>query len=190
MGRPRFSFRRTIWLAGSDRLKMVLQVGADARHVRHHADAVRPQQIGRPDPGKLKELRRVERTARKYHLAGRVRGVHRAATPVFDADRAASLEQDAARQRVGDDREIGPAPRLPEYDRRRPAAAVLRGELEIAGALLGRAVEIVVAGKACRCAASMKASHSGCGSQTFDTASGPPTPCSTSSPRSKLGAAK
>src|SRR5881227_1715825 len=36
----------------------------------------------------------------------------------------------------------------------------------------------------------MKASHSGCGSQTSETASGPPTPCSASSPRAWSSAPK
>ena len=48
-----------------------------------------------------------------------------------------------------DDREIGPAARLAQIaDRGRAAASVARRELEIAGAFLGRAVEIIVARKA------------------------------------------
>src|SRR5689334_21243537 len=72
-----------------------------------------------------------------------------AVLPIFDADGLAALEQDAARQRVGGDLEISADLGLPQITHRgRPAAAVLRGELEIAGAFLRRAVEIVVAREA------------------------------------------
>ena len=125
---------------------MILQVGADARHVGDHVDAVRAQQLGRSEPGKLQQLRRVERAAGQDDLAAGAGSLRRAALPVFDPDRAPPLEQDAARQRVGFDDEIGPAARLAQIaDRRRPAPAVLRRELEIAGAFLRRPVEIVVA---------------------------------------------
>ena len=127
---------------------MVLQVGADARHVGGHIDAMRAQQFRRPEPesciscGELKAPP-ARMTSRPACAPRRI------ALPVFDPDRAPPLEQDAARQRVGFDDEIGPAARLPQIaDRGRPAPAVLRRELEIAGAFLGRPVEIVVARKA------------------------------------------
>ena len=127
-------------------LEMILQVVADARHVGDHADAMRAQQLGRSEPGKLHQLRRVERASGQDDLAAGAGNPRRAALPVFDPDRAPPLEQDAARQRVGFDDEIGSAPRLAQIaDRGRPAPAVLRRELEIAGALLRRPVEIVVA---------------------------------------------
>ena len=130
-------------------LQVVLQVGADARHVGDHVDAERLQQRGRSEPGQLQELRRVERAAGEDDLAAGVRDARRIAVPVFDADRAPSCEQDAARQRVGHDGEIGPAARLAQIaDRGRAAAPVARRQLEIAGAFLGRPVEIVVARKA------------------------------------------
>ena len=87
---------------------------------------MRAQQLGRAEPGELQQLRRVERAAGQDHLAAGVRDARRAAVPVFDADRAPALEQDAAGQRVGLDRQIGPPPRLPQIaDRGRPAPAVL-----------------------------------------------------------------
>ena len=69
-----------------------------------------------------------------------------AAFAIFDADRAPPVEQDACRQRVGHQRQIRPPARLLEIaGRGRPAAAVLRRQLEIAGAFLLRPVEIVIA---------------------------------------------
>ena len=56
---------------------------------------------------------------------------------VLDADRAASFEQDARRQRVRHHGEISPRTRGLEIAAcRRPAAAFARGELEITGAFL------------------------------------------------------
>src|SRR5262249_34384904 len=71
------------------------------------------------------------------------------AAPVFDADGAASGKEDPARQRVRYDGEIGPAARLAQIaDRGRAATPMARGQLEITGAFLAGAVEIVVARKA------------------------------------------
>jgi hypothetical protein len=93
-------------------------------------------------------LRRIERAGRHDHLGGRVRDAFFAARRVFDADGPAAIEQDAARQRIGDDSEIAaPARRLEIADRSRASPAVLRGELEITRALLRRAVEVVIARK-------------------------------------------
>src|SRR5438094_2332965 len=78
-----------------------------------------------------------------------VRNACRAAAPVFDADGAASGKEDPARQRVRHDGEIGPAARLAQIaERGRAATPMACGQLEITGAFLGGAVEIVVARKA------------------------------------------
>ena len=130
-------------------LQVVLQVGADARHVGDHLDAERAQQRGRSEPRELQQLRRVECAARQDDLAAGVGDAGRIALPIFDADRAPARKQNTARQRIGHDCEIGPPARLPQIaDRGRAAPPVARGELEIAGALLGRPVEIVVAREA------------------------------------------
>ena len=90
-------------------------------------------------------MRRIESAAGDEHLAVRARGADRVALPVFHPDRAASLKQNTGSRRVGDDREIGPAARRPQVaDGGRAAAAVARGELEIADALLCRPVEIII----------------------------------------------
>src|SRR5262249_36979264 len=62
---------------------------------------------------------------------------------VLDADRTAAIEQDARGERIRHDREIAALARGREIPaRRRPATALARGELEIAGAFLAGAVEI------------------------------------------------
>ena len=98
----------------------------------------------------MQQLRRVERAAGDDHLGIGVRRVGRAALAVFHAHGAPAGKQHTRRQRVGGDREIGPPLcGLEIADRGRPAASVLGGELEIAGAFLGGAVEVVVARVAC-----------------------------------------
>src|SRR5262245_50815474 len=131
-------------------LEMVLQVGADARHVGDHVDAEGLQQARRSHTRELQELRRVERAAGDDDLAFGAGGARLAALLVFDPDGAAAVEQDAPRQRVGHHGEIWPAPRRPQVaHRRRPTASVARRQLIVAGALLGRAIEVVIARKAC-----------------------------------------
>ncbi len=78
---------------------MVLQVGADARHVGDDLDAVLAQQRRGPEAGKLHQLRRIERSARKDDFAG-ARGVLLLTLQIFDAGRALALEQHARRERV------------------------------------------------------------------------------------------
>src|SRR6266566_1580538 len=127
-------------------LQMILQIDADARYIGDHRDSKVAQDLGRTESGQLQELRRIECAAGDDDFAIGISGAHFAMLDVLDANGAAAQEQDAARERVGDDCEIVPAPRLPQIaDRRRPAPAVFRRQLEIAGALLRRAVEIIVA---------------------------------------------
>ncbi len=125
---------------------MILQIGADARHIGDHRDTKVAQDLRRTEAGELQKLRRIECAAGDDDFAIGISGARSAVLDVLDANGAAAREQDAARERVGDDCEIVPAPRLPQIaDRRRPAPAVFRRQLEIAGALLRRAVEIIVA---------------------------------------------
>ena len=128
---------------------MVLQIGADAGDVGDHVDALRRSSAAGPTPGQLQQLRRIERAAGEDHFGIGVRGVQRIALAIFDADGAPPREQNAGRQRIGLDCQIGTPPRRPEIaDRGRPSAAVARSELEIAGAFLALTVEIVGARKA------------------------------------------
>src|SRR5438876_441678 len=130
-------------------LKVVLQLGPDPRHVGDYVYSKRLEQRRRSEPGQLQELRRIERAAGDDDLGVGVRNACRAAAPVFDADGAASGKEDPARQRVRHDGEIGPAARLAQIaERGRAATPMACGQLEITGAFLGGAVEIVVARKA------------------------------------------
>src|SRR5215469_13712841 len=129
-------------------LKVVLQVGSDSRHVGDDVYPERLEQRRRSEPGQLQELRRVERAAGDNDLRVGVRNAGRIAAAVFDAGGAASRKEDPARQRVRYDGEIGPAARLAQIaDRGRAATPMARGQLEITGAFLRGAVEIVVARK-------------------------------------------
>jgi hypothetical protein len=69
-------------------LKVVLQLGSDARQVGDHVDAQRLEQRRRSEPGELQELRRVERAGGDDDLAVGPSDVGRIAAPVFDADGA------------------------------------------------------------------------------------------------------
>ena len=111
-------------------LEMILQVGADARHVGDHVDAMRAQQLRRADAGELQDLRRIDRAARQRSPRRRACAM-RVSSPctIFDADGAAALEQNARRERAGFDLQIGAlARRLQIADarskQRRPLRAV------------------------------------------------------------------
>ncbi len=157
-------------------LQMVLQVGADAGDVGRDRDAVLPQQRGRAEAGELHELRRVEGAAGEDHLAIGARHMRRAAAAILDAGRTAAVEQDAGRERVGDDLEVGAPARLAQIaGRGRAAQPVARGVLEVAGAFLGGAVEVVVArmarllhGRDERLAQRMRLAHVGHGERPAD----------------------
>ena len=56
--------RRAVDLVDRADLQVVLQVGADARQVGHHLDAVLLQQVGRADARQLQDLRRADAAAR------------------------------------------------------------------------------------------------------------------------------
>src|SRR5271166_1992724 len=85
---------------------MVLQVLADARPV---GDDLDPEcaELRRPtDPGKLQELRRIDRPAAQDNLAPRAGPELAPVAPVMDTGGAASLEGDARRQRMGEHPEV------------------------------------------------------------------------------------
>ena len=58
-------------LVDDARTEMVLQIVADPRQFVDHRDAVLAQQIARPDPGKLQQLRRLDRAAGEQYLGAR-----------------------------------------------------------------------------------------------------------------------
>src|SRR5262249_26062267 len=130
-------------------LKVVLQVGSDSRHVGDDVYSERLEQRRRSEPGQLQELRRVERAAGDDDLRVGVSNAGRIVAAVFDADGAASRKEDPARQRARYDGEIGPGAGWAQIAARgRAAPPTARGQLEITGAFLSGAVEIVVAREA------------------------------------------
>ena len=125
---------------------MIVEIVADARQVGDHRDAERAQMLGRPEPGQLQKLRRVECAAGDQDLGVGACRLGRAAGEIFDAGRLAPVEQDARRQRLRHHMQVGALARRLEIGRRgRGAHAAAHGGLVEARALLGRAVEIVVA---------------------------------------------
>ena len=90
-------------------LHVVLEIVPDARRVQHDVDAVLAQEVGGSDAGELEQLRRVVGAARQHDLLARAGAAQRGALPVFDADRAAALEQHALAERAGFDLEIATA---------------------------------------------------------------------------------
>ena len=125
---------------------VVLQILADARQVGDHRYALLAQQIGRPDAGKLQQLRRVDRPAAENHLGRGLGRLGLAVLDVFDAHRPLALEQDPRGQRVGLDAQVRPVHhRVQIGDRGRAALAVLHGQLVIADAFLLGAVDVWIA---------------------------------------------
>ena len=125
------------------RVEVILQVLADPRQIVDHYDAVLLQQLSRPDPGKLQQLRRVDRAAREQHLAPRPGSAHDPVLRIFEAYCALALEQHAVRQCADLDAQIGPPHCRPQIRHRRAAAPhVADGHLQRADPVLLGAVEI------------------------------------------------
>jgi hypothetical protein len=74
---------------------MVLQVLSHAGQMMHACDAVLSDRQGVADAGQHQQLRGLERAAGDDYLARRADLFCLLALPVFDADRALALEQDA-----------------------------------------------------------------------------------------------
>ena len=93
------------------------------------------------DAGQHQKLRRVDDAAAQDDFALGMRGDAFAALDIFDAGRAAAVEDDFRRQRIGLDRELRPLQRRPQIGvGRAAAAAVLHRHLPGAEAFLLRAV--------------------------------------------------
>src|SRR6516165_2098049 len=69
------------------------------------------QVLGRADPGKLQDMRRVDRAGGEDHFALGIRALNRPAPLVLDGDGAAALENDAVDLCFDDDLEVGPLQR-------------------------------------------------------------------------------
>ena len=131
---------------GHVRVEVVVQVGADRRHVAHHVDADVLQVLRRSQTRQQQKLRRSVGAARDDDLAARARRLAALCGVEFDADRAVVLDQHARGVRAGADHQVGTlARRLQIGLRGAPAATVQRGRLVVAAAFLLRAVEVGIA---------------------------------------------
>ena len=127
-------------------LQMVLQILADAVQIVHHRDAEALQQRRRARRRRAAELRRCDGAGGEDDLAVGARAPSLALMLEHDADGFAASNSTRVGQRGGDHAQIGPLARRAQIaDRRAAAPAAPRRGLEIAGAFLTRAVEIVVA---------------------------------------------
>ena len=93
-------------LVGDVGVEVVVQVAADARHVLDHRDAVLLQMLGRAEARQHQQLRRAVDAARDDDLAAGARRPEAVGRAVFDADRAAVLDQHAGGVRRGGDGEV------------------------------------------------------------------------------------
>ena len=132
---------------------MVLQVFANPRQIDQGPDAVLLQQSGWAYARELQNLRRANRACGQHHRLGRMRGHHVLAVPHLDTGAALlavgqGLHQQFGHLRRGPHLEIGSS--ITSGAQKRfggiPAPAVFLVHLEIAHALVGAAVEVVVGG--------------------------------------------
>ena len=128
-------------------VEMVAETGADAGQVPHRLDAHFGEMLGRADAGELEQVGRAERAAGDDDFAPRPRPLGPRQRLVFDARRAAVLDQQAARLGGGLDVQVRPLFRRSQVRLRgAPAPLARAGELVEAGALLLRPVEIRIGG--------------------------------------------
>ncbi|VTR66341.1 conserved hypothetical protein [Desulfosarcina cetonica] len=123
-------------------LEVVLQVAAHPGKILDNTDAKGIKMVGRPHPGKLQQLRRIDGPAATDNFAT-VGVVHLAALSVGHADGAFTLEQDPGNQGVAFDRQVATLlDRVDIGSCRIPAAAAIGGAVEPAEALLLETVDI------------------------------------------------
>src|SRR4029453_10988446 len=104
------------------------------------------EQRSRTDAGELQQLRRVEAPARQDHLACRAHLVAGPARLVGHAGGALAFEQDTSGERLDLDLQVRTLLRRAQVaDRGAATPAVARRGLVVAGTLLARAVEVVIA---------------------------------------------
>src|SRR5262245_23187619 len=112
-----------------------------------------------PDPREHQQLRRAIDATRNHDLAAAARGLQPLRRAKLDTHRAPVLDQESCRVRLGRDNEVLPVARGLEIGgRRAPAPAAADRALVVANALLGRAIEVVIAGMPACTAASITAS--------------------------------
>ena len=155
----RNGLRRIVFnVSGSLRLEryahvqMVAQVLAHTRELVNDFDAGALQHVALSDTGELEQLRRLNRARGEEHFAPRPDGALLAALAIGEADRFASLEHNALRERAAFDGEIRALHRGKQIGvgsvAAAPAADVV---LEVAHTLEARSVVIVRHGHARLC---------------------------------------
>ena len=87
---------------------MILQVCPHTRPVRAHVYAMRFQLLGGANAGKLKQLNRIDGTARQDDFAGRVHLMQLACAFILHPNGARAVKQDAGGKRLFYDFQIGP----------------------------------------------------------------------------------
>jgi hypothetical protein len=123
---------------------VILEILPD-REVSPRLDAVGLQFRGHADTREHQELRGVVRACRDDNLSVGAYLSGFVMPLVFDPDRPAAVEQDPARQRVGNDLEVRALHgRVQVGDSRAAPHPVALGELVVADAVLLRAVKVVV----------------------------------------------
>ena len=139
VGRDRLS----AFVAQTD-LQVILQVFADTGRIDDHRNAVLREQRVRADARELQQLRRLQRACREQHLGVAAGFLHHAALPVTHADGAGAVHDHAGGERIGLDAQVRATPRRVEVGfRGADPPALVRVQLEVAGAFLLRAVEVV-----------------------------------------------
>jgi hypothetical protein len=118
---------------------VVLQVLADAGQSMLDPDADAAQMAGVADTGELQDMRRPDGPRREDHFTRGVDPLQPAAPRVLDAGGAATVEQDAVDQSIGDDLQVRPLQCRTQIGARRalappPAAGLLNPADTVAGA--------------------------------------------------------
>ncbi len=125
-------------------LQMVLQVLADAGQRVQDLAAEAGEDFRAPDPRQLQELRRADRAGGQHDFAARAGLEASPALRVAQAHRAPPLEDQPLGLRAHDEAQVGPfEDGLEEAARRAPAPAAALIDLEVPGALVVAAIEVV-----------------------------------------------
>src|SRR6266480_6993918 len=125
---------------------MVVEIVTDARGIGDYGDPVGLQERRRAKPGKLQQLRRIERAAGDNYLGIGAGATFFVAGKILYAGRTSAVEDNTRGERLRNHFKIGAAPRRLEIaGRGRGAHTVAHGGLIVACAVLYRSVEIVVA---------------------------------------------
>ena len=121
-----------------------MEVGADARDVSYHGEAVLGQVVRRPDAGEHEQLRRADGPARDDDLRG-VQALEPAVVRELDPDAARAVEEQPSGVRADEHSQVGLLGHVAEVGGGRALAnAVLDAVLHVGDAVLPRPVVVGV----------------------------------------------